>query len=512
MLASILGGIGLFLLGMSLMTDGLKALAGEALRKVLSRFTGGPVSALLSGAFLTALVQSSSATTLATIGFVSAGLLTFSQSVGVILGTNVGTTSTGWIVSTIGLKLNVAALALPLIGVGAVLRLVGRGRGAAAGLALAGFGLLFLGIDTLQAGMKSLSQGFDPSSFPRGGVGARALLVLVGALMTVVMQSSSAAVTTTLTALHAGTLELEQAAALVIGQNIGTTVTAGFAAVGASVSARRTALAHVLFNGVTGLVAFVFFPLFLRGVLAASGASDLAVQIAAFHTAFNVLGVTLFLPFSRAFAARIEALLPEKGPQLTRHLDPSVTHIADVAIETARRTTHEIALETLDLLASWLRDPSGRDPERLSRVDGALTAVRTFLEGIASESESAAAYEQHLAVLHALDHLVQLGTFAADERSLKAAGEEDMAPVRESCVEILQVAMAGLRGEGQRLAAPKLERSFAQIIAVQRQEILQGTAQGALQIEPALRRLEAIRWMDRIEHHTGRVVHYLAPR
>jgi phosphate:Na+ symporter len=511
MIANLLGGVGLFLLGMSLMTDGLKAVAGETLRKVLGRFTGGPISALLSGAALTALVQSSSATTLATIGFVSAGLLTFSQSVGVILGANVGTTSTGWIVSTIGLKLNVSTLALPLIGVGALLRLLGRGRVASVGLALAGFGLIFVGIDTLQAGMKTFSQSFDPSRFPRGGVGARLLLVLVGTVMTMVMQSSSAAVATTLAALHAGTLDIEQAAALVVGQNIGTTVTAGIAAIGASVPARRTALAHVMFNGVTGLVAFLILPVFIRAVAELVGDGDPAVKIAAFHTAFNVLGVALFLPFTRGFAARIEAMIPEEGPPLTRHLDPSVTHIADVAIETARRTTHDVAQEVLDLLASVSSDPEFKAEERLNRVDGAITAIREFMGKISVEPETEQETQRHLSVLHALDHLVQLGGFAADTRSGKTSTEEDMKPIRDSFLEILQTSVAALRGEGQRLGAPKVERNFAQAIADQRKEVLRRTAEGDLPIEASLRRLEAIRWMDRIVHHAGRAVHYLAP-
>jgi len=239
-----LGGIGLFLLGMILMTDGLKTAAGNALRKALARFTGGPLSALLSGATLTALVQSSSATTLATIGFVSAGILTFEQAVGVVFGANLGTTSTGWLVSLLGFKVSIAAFALPMVGAGALANLLGRGRWRAAGLAVAGFGLIFVGIDQLQVGMAGLATRLDPSMLPGDNLAGRLALVGLGVLMTVVMQSSSAAVATTLAALHAGTIGLDHAAALVIGQNVGTTVTAGLAAIGASTAARRTALAH----------------------------------------------------------------------------------------------------------------------------------------------------------------------------------------------------------------------------------------------------------------------------
>jgi phosphate:Na+ symporter len=153
MFTQLLGGIGLFLLGMLLLTDGLKAAAGDALKRVLVRFTGRPVSAFFSGLTLTALVQSSSATTLATIGFVSAGLLTFAQAIGIVIGGSVGTTTTGWLVSLLGLKLSVGKLALPFIGVGALMRLMLKGRASPLGLALAGFGLIFVGIDLLQSGM-----------------------------------------------------------------------------------------------------------------------------------------------------------------------------------------------------------------------------------------------------------------------------------------------------------------------------------------------------------------------
>lgn len=215
-LSTVLGGIGLFLLGMILMTDGLKAVAGDSLRGVLSRFTGNRFSAVTMGALVTALVQSSSATTLATIGFVSAGLLGFGNAVGIMLGANLGTTSTGWLVGLLGLKLSIGDILLPFIGLGALARLIGRGRLAHAGSALAGFGVIFVGIDVLQGGMQELAENFKLDAFAQPGLAGRVWLVLIGAAMTVVMQSSSAAVATTLTALSSGALDLSQSAALVV--------------------------------------------------------------------------------------------------------------------------------------------------------------------------------------------------------------------------------------------------------------------------------------------------------
>ena len=248
MVGTLLGGIGLFLLGMLMLTDGLQALAGDRLRSALRRYTRTRPSAILTGAAVTAVVQSSSATTLAVIGFVGAGLLSFRQALGVVFGANLGTTTTAWLVAGVGLKVSVSAFALPLVGVGSLGKLFGSGRIVPVGTAVAGFGLVFVGIDVLQSGMQGLTSRFDPARFTDLGVLGYALLVAVGALMTVVMQSSSAAVTTTLAAIAAGSINLEHAAALVIGQNVGTTVTASVAAIGGSAAARRTAVAHVAFN------------------------------------------------------------------------------------------------------------------------------------------------------------------------------------------------------------------------------------------------------------------------
>lgn len=253
-LASVAGGLGLFLLGMTMMTDGLRLAAGPALERILASATRTRWHALGSGVLITSMVQSSSAVTVAAIGFVNAGLLSLAPSLWVLFGANVGTTMTGWIVALVGLKFKVEALALPLVGLGVVLRLTGEGqRRGALGSALAGFGLLFMGIALLQQSFTGLAAQV---SLPQGeGFLAVAAQVGVGALMTVLMQSSSASMAIALTAAQEGLLTPQGAAAVVIGSNIGTTVTAVLASLGATPNARRAAAAHVLFNGLTGVVA-----------------------------------------------------------------------------------------------------------------------------------------------------------------------------------------------------------------------------------------------------------------
>lgn len=260
------GGVGLFLLGMGLMTDGLKLAAGPALERILANSTRTRLRGLASGILVTALVQSSSAVTVAAIGFVNAGLLNLSQALWVLFGANVGTTMTGWLVALVGLQFKIEALALPMIGHGMLLRLSGeQSRRGAFGLAMAGFDILFLGIDLLKDTFSGLAGNFR---LPEGrGFIDSAAQVLVGIVLTVLMQSSSAALAIALTAAQGGLLTTQGAAAVVIGANIGTTVTALIAAIGATPAAKRAAAAHIAFNLLTGAVALLLLP-WMVGLLA----------------------------------------------------------------------------------------------------------------------------------------------------------------------------------------------------------------------------------------------------
>lgn len=337
-LTHLTGGIGLFLLGMSLMTDSLKAMAGDSLRQWLGRFTGSPIKAMFFGISFTMIVQSSTATTLATIGFVSAGVLSFVQAIGIIIGANIGTTSTGWMVAFLGLKFSITVFALPMIGIGAMLKLLGKEFWGLLGLSLAGFGLLFLGIDFLQDAMAGFAGQVDLTQWSDDTLRTQLILVMVGLVMTVLLQSSTAAVTATLAALASNAIDLPQALALVIGQNIGTVATAILAAIGATVSAKRTAAVHVLFNVITAIVVFfVLMPATLWLVEHRFLVWDNMVVVAAFHTAFSLLGAMLFMPFTKQMQKVLQWLIPEKEIPTTRFLDDSLFSLPAVAIDSAKR-------------------------------------------------------------------------------------------------------------------------------------------------------------------------------
>jgi len=301
--ARLAGGIGLFLLGMGLMTEGLKVAAGQALRDILARSTATRLRGVASGFLVTSLVQSSSAVTVATIGFVNAGLLTLGQALAVTYGSNIGTTMTGWLVAVIGFHVNIRAFALPLIGVGMALRLLSaHGRLGPLGEAVAGFGVFFLGIEMLRAAFDGLSGQVELASLVGAGAPRVLLFVAIGFALTVLMQSSSAAIAIILTAVGGGVLPLGSGAALVIGANVGTTSTAAIAVIGATPNAKRVAAGHIAFNGITGAVALALLPFLLAAIIWGRESLQLdaesAAVLAAFHTTFNLLGVALLWPLT----------------------------------------------------------------------------------------------------------------------------------------------------------------------------------------------------------------------
>lgn len=385
-LSGLLGGLGLFLLGMRLMTKGLRNAAGPALRHILSQWTKTPVRGLGSGFLITALVQSSSAVTVAVIGFVNAGLMTLPQSVGVIFGSNIGTTVTGWIVAAVGVSVNVKALALPLIGAGAILRLTGgQSRRRHIGDAFTGFGVFFLGIEVLQSTFHTVQNVVDLAAFSFDGVTGIVIFILVGFLLTLIMQSSSAAMALVLTAAMSGVVTLDSAAAAVIGTNIGTTTTAGLSVIGATYNAKKVAAAHVLFNLGTGIIAVFLIPVFTGLATtfpAMHGVANMATALAVFHTAFNLIGVTVFLPFTHRLVHFLNKHIGRKAAELgkPKYLDKSVLTAPTLAMDALFMELGRLGEMTRglcqDALASKFRDKNFlRNKQALGEL---IQAIRNY--------------------------------------------------------------------------------------------------------------------------------------
>lgn len=337
---NLVGGLGLFLLGMWLMTDGLKLAAGEALQAILERWTRTPARAFSSGFLITAVVQSSSATTVATVGFVNAGLMVLTQAIWVIVGANAGTTMTSWLVAIVGIKVDVGAFAMLLLGGGMFGRIIAGGRARLAGLAqaISGFGAFFLGISALQAAFSDVTPLIEALPLGDQGLGAMLGFVALGFVMTVLTQSSSAAMAIVLTASAGGAIPLAMAACVVIGTNLGTTSTAILAVINATPAARRVAAGHVVFNATAAALALgLLAPLLWLSDAAATridGGAGMATVLAVFHTLFNVIGAIAMALMYRSLVRWLEKQFVSPLEDLGRphHLDDTLLQVPAIAL------------------------------------------------------------------------------------------------------------------------------------------------------------------------------------
>jgi phosphate:Na+ symporter len=565
---SILGGVGLFLLGMAVMTDGLKALAGSALRGVMAKAAATSVHGTFWGAIITLLVQSSSATTMTTIGLVSAGLLTFPQGLSLVFGANIGTTGTGWLVALLGVRISLTAAALPIVFVGALLKLVGRGRWAAAGSAIAGFALILVGLTTLQQGMGGLAEQLHPADLPSvigepgsawwAGILGVLVLVVAGIVMTTVMQSSTAAIAVTLSALYAGAIGLDQAVALVTGQNIGTATSSAMAAVGASSTAKRLAVAYIAFKLIAAVVALLLFPIVIRLLIRASNSVDPVTLLAAYHTGYNVVGVAILLPLIGPFTRLIERIVPERGSAFTQCLDPASLAAPTVAVEAVRRTVARV-LDALCLSAAAgiegvRRAGSGGsavDRDMLDQTSNALQQSRAFLSNLTDPLASEEERQWFVSTLHALDHTsrlaevikdsgeIEVASNGADERpavTLCAMAMRSAAAIATSLARlpvppkgtlgrrprhsvILDTSSADASDTGEPLtisAAEHLGRleccsnKLSELLPSHRRTTLDSVASGNLTAIDAIAHVDAMRRLDRLAHHAWRATAHLA--
>lgn len=355
---SFLGGLGLFLFGLRFMSDGLQSVAGDKMRTILEQGTKNPIRGVLTGTLVTALIQSSSATTVMTVGLVNAQLLTLRQAIGVIMGANIGTTMTAYLIG-----FNIQDYALPIIGLGALIFLFAKNkRYKFIGQSLLGFGTLFFGLDIMGDGMKPLKDLPQFIDLMTSIENNSLIGVAIGTLTTMVVQSSSATIGVLQQLAYQGAVTYEQAVPILFGDNIGTTITAMLAALGTSVAARRTALTHVLFN-VIGTI--IFLPLFLVGVfkqivvfftnylfilLPGFGTWDtlnIKLQIAQTHAVFNISNTIIHLPFVAVLAFIVTKLIPDKqdldDPYRPIYIDKRLLKNPSVALSQAKRETLRMA-------------------------------------------------------------------------------------------------------------------------------------------------------------------------
>jgi len=339
----IAAGVAIFLFGMLMLEDGFKLFSGGFLERALEKATGSVPKSLGFGILTTTIMQSSSLVSVITISFLSAGLISLLAGVGIIFGANIGTTTGAWLVAGFGLKVNISAYALPMLAIAIVLVFQKSKYVRGVGFVLAGLGFLFLGIHHMKEGFEAFKDQFDLTRFAMTGWLGLAVYTLIGAAATVVMQSSHATMVLIITALAANQISYENALALAIGANIGTTVTAVIGALTANYQGKRLALAHVIFNLVTAGVALFFISQIRIAVDFVSANvgiqdTDYALKLAVFHTIFNVLGVVLMLPFIRRLIRFLERTIvqPKEDLSQPKYLSEAVDEFP-LTVQTAMR-------------------------------------------------------------------------------------------------------------------------------------------------------------------------------
>ena len=397
-LFKVVGGLGIFLLGMKYMSEGMQAVAGSRLRKMISAVTDNRIMACFIGTLITGIVQSSSVTTVMVVGFVNSGFMTLMQAIGVILGANIGTTVTAWIIA-----LKISRFGLPLLGVAAFFFLFSkRERVRYTAMALLGVGMLFFGITTMGAAFKTpevkeyLTQAFTVMD------GTTYLGVLkcafFGMLATMIVQSSSATIGVTIVLAQGGIIGFDTAAALVLGLNIGTTVTAFLASIGTSTNAKRAAYAHIIFNVVGTLWLIPFFFAYTKGIEALfvhlqdffaktqEGWDDITAKIALVHTGFNLINTIIFLPLMKPLARLVEKLVPEKKADEINHLTYFDIRMLDTPALGIVQSKEQILFmaESVEKMGGWLGEVLASD-EQLDKLENKIFHYENILDNVQKE-------------------------------------------------------------------------------------------------------------------------------
>ena len=369
-LLKLLGSLAMFLYGMKIMSEGLQKFAGDRLRNILTAMTTNRVTGVLTGVLITALIQSSSATTVMVVSFVNAGLLSLSQSIGVIMGANIGTTVTAWIISALGFKVDMAAISLPLLAIGVPLLFSSKSSRKSVGEFIFGFSFLFMGLSLLKANAPDLGKNPEMLSFVQNytdmGFASVILFVLIGTVLTMIVQASAATMAITLIMCANGWISFELGAALVLGENIGTTITANLAALTGNTQSRRAAMAHLVFNifGVIWVLC-LFKPVtmgvswFVEDIMqTVDPAVAVSFKLSAFHTAFNICNVLILIWFVKFIETTVCKIIPQKEVDeeyRLRFITGGLLSTAELSIVQARKEINLFA-ERMRRMFGMLKD------------------------------------------------------------------------------------------------------------------------------------------------------------
>ena len=386
----LIGSLGVFLFGMKMMSEALQKVAGNKMRTILAAMTSNRVKGVITGLLITTIIQSSSATTVMVVSFVNAGLLDLIGSIGVIMGANVGTTFTAWLISILGFKVSMVSLSLPLIGLSLPLLFSAKRMRKSWGELIIGFGLLFIGLNFLQENMPNIQENPEILNFLHNytdlGYGSYILFMLIGTALTILIQSSSATMALTLVMCANGWIGFDIAASMILGENIGTTITANLAAMVANTTAKRAAFAHFLFNLFGVMWVLAIFPLFLRWVAQLSiylGIGDpfnnveaVPVALSLFHTCFNVANVLILIWFIKVIAQLVTSIIKSKESAddvfTLKHIKIGLLSTPDASLFQAKQEISHYAKNTLDMyrqVVECLHTPTKEFEKKFNKID-----------------------------------------------------------------------------------------------------------------------------------------------
>jgi len=397
----IAAGVAIFLFGMLSLEEGFKAFTGGVLERILKRTTDRLWKSLSFGIVSTTIMQSSSLVSVLTISFLSAGLISLNEGIGIIFGANLGTTTGAWLVAGFGLKVKISAYAMPMLVFGIILIFQKSKSLKGVGYVLTGLGFLFLGIHHMKEGFEAFKDGIDLVAYAVPGLKGLFIFTFIGIFATVVMQSSHATLVLIITALSAQQISYENALALAIGANVGTTITAILGAMSSNVAGKRLAGAHLIFNVATGLIAIIFIAQFITAVdyvsnLAGIADDDFTLKLAVFHTLFNLAGIAVMLPFISRLVTFLEGLLRGKVKEVSEpyYLNEAVLEMPDAAIEALRKEAGHLYNNAVKIISSTLNikpDEIRSDADLIYVIDRKSQMVKTDIDEY---------YESHIKPLY----------------------------------------------------------------------------------------------------------------
>ncbi len=495
MFLTFLGGLGLLLFGMSQMSEGLRKAAGKKARQVLEMLTGNVFKSVGVGALVTCIIQSSSATTVMVVGFVNAGLLRLRQAIGTIMGANIGTTITAWLISLFAaLKhAKISRYGLPMVGIGFIAHALARRNGRNWGQALLGLGLIILGLGFMKDAFGPLCESGHVSKLFTFFGQSPFWGFLAGALMTAVLQSSSATIGIAQLLAATGVLSLDAALPIVIGDNVGTTITANLAAIGANTNARRAAIAHFLFN----VFGYIYLPFIAIGLFQSAleavvpgelGRDNIAVHIAAAHTAVNVLSTLIFMPLAGRLERLVVYLVPSDGDEMIGQPQFLEKHLLDtpvLALDSAKKEIlrmMEIASNSVANAMAALTDDKGKAKARgkaIKRVDRREEAIdqlqgdiTNYLVEISSRDIDLAEANEFPVLIHVVndierigDHAVNLAelaqTYMEERLSFSKAAARDIKKLKDEVDAMMAETVRALEDNDREAAAEALKREMA---------------------------------------------------